>query len=84
MYACVQNPGADFSRGCAGQRIGPLLFATHPHRYSGIDFRRYALAAYRSGFMQNRGYDLPSMHLPGRLVKALIPLSAVSACPARV
>jgi hypothetical protein len=22
---------ADFSRGCAGRRIGHLLFATHPH-----------------------------------------------------
>jgi hypothetical protein len=30
MYACIPTIGADFSAGCAGQRIGHLLFVTPP------------------------------------------------------
>jgi hypothetical protein len=30
------NLDADFSRGCAGKRIGQLLFVTHPYRSSRI------------------------------------------------
>jgi hypothetical protein len=30
MLICPSSQ-PDFSRGCAGKRIGPLLFATHPH-----------------------------------------------------
>jgi hypothetical protein len=60
---------ADFSRGCAGMRLGYILLATHPH--PGIRESRHwrhVLAAHRSGFMQNRGYGLSRMHLPRRLV----------------
>jgi hypothetical protein len=32
MYACASEPGADFSRVCAGQKIGHAILATHPHR----------------------------------------------------
>jgi hypothetical protein len=39
------KPGADFSRGCAGRRLGNLLFATHPLALdSRIDSERRALA----------------------------------------
>ena len=31
MYACIREPETDFSSGCTVRRIGPLLFATHPH-----------------------------------------------------
>jgi hypothetical protein len=31
MYACTHETGADFSRGCAGRRIGHPLLKTHPH-----------------------------------------------------
>jgi hypothetical protein len=31
MCACIYEIGADFSRGCMVERIGHLLFATHPH-----------------------------------------------------
>src|ERR687889_718362 len=31
MYACIRETGEDFSRGCAGRRIGHLLFTTYPH-----------------------------------------------------
>jgi hypothetical protein len=31
---------ADFSRGCAGKRIGHLLFATHPTRRSGDEAKQ--------------------------------------------
>jgi hypothetical protein len=30
MYACIHQFGIGFFEGCAGKRIGYLLFATHP------------------------------------------------------
>jgi hypothetical protein len=33
---------ADFSRGCAGKRIGELLFATLSYRYMTFEFLRTA------------------------------------------
>ncbi len=57
-----------FFGGVCGFEKRPLTFRDPPHRHSGIDFRRYALAAHRSGFMQNRSYGLSRMHLPRCLV----------------
>ena len=37
---------ADFSRGCAGRRIGNLLFATHPHH---VAVREWFYASSVSG-----------------------------------
>src|SRR5215203_3552840 len=31
MYAYTPRRGTDFSRRCAGRKIGNLFFATHPH-----------------------------------------------------
>jgi hypothetical protein len=41
----LTKPGADFSRGCAGKRIGHLLFATLPH----LGIREWLQASILSG-----------------------------------
>src|SRR5215216_6022340 len=45
MLASLKS-GADFSRGCAGRRIGNLLFATHPHH---VAVREWFYASSVSG-----------------------------------
>jgi hypothetical protein len=62
------KPGADCSRGRAGMRLGYILLATHPTLVFANRHWRHVLAVHRSGFMQNRGYGLSSMHIRRRLV----------------
>lgn len=64
--------GADFSRGCAGGRIGLLLFATHPY-HSGI--REWLHASSRlQGFSPQRVF----VHCFSTLCRARMPISRMT------